>query len=289
MSKNVKNQQTALEQKIIQLPIAGVTSGRQLVSIPFAVDNYAIINSTPATLYIVEGEEYSKPGVYTAVQPFTYISAPFTTELQKITVFWETTTLVQAGENLIQFMFANEEIRLQVGNVAPPSIATNVNVSNFPVTQPLPTGASTEITLAALLAKVIAAPSTAANQATLIAKDFATQTTLAALLAKVIAAPSTEAKQDSLFNLFKGDSFVNFTAANAGTQVKPGAGVLKKVTVNDPGTTMVISLYDATSATNPIAIIKAVSGTLIFDVAFTTGLYAVVSGGAVGNLTISYQ
>ena len=42
---------------------------------------------------------------------------------------------------------------------------------------------------------------TAANQATLISKDFATQTTLAALLAKVIAAPATEAKQDALNNL----------------------------------------------------------------------------------------
>ena len=40
--------------------------------------------------------------------------------------------------------------------------------------------------------------STSANQTTLIAKDFATQTTLAAVLAKLIAAPATEAKQDTL-------------------------------------------------------------------------------------------
>jgi hypothetical protein len=57
---------------------------------------------------------------------------------------------------------------------------------------------ATQTTLAALLAKVIAAPATEAKQDTLIAKDYATQTTLAALLAKVIAAPATEAKQDDI-------------------------------------------------------------------------------------------
>ncbi len=56
---------------------------------------------------------------------------------------------------------------------------------------------ATQTTLAALLAKVIAAPATEAKQDTLIAKDFATQTTLAAVLAKLIAAPATEAKQDT--------------------------------------------------------------------------------------------
>ncbi|HEY8892067.1 MAG TPA: hypothetical protein VIM70_17655 [Clostridium sp.] len=43
--------------------------------------------------------------------------------------------------------------------------------------------------------------STSAKQDTLIAKDFATQATLASLLAKVIATPSTEAKQDSLVTI----------------------------------------------------------------------------------------
>jgi hypothetical protein len=39
---------------------------------------------------------------------------------------------------------------------------------------------------------------------TLNSKDFATQTTLAAVLAKIIAAPATEAKQDSLVTLLNG-------------------------------------------------------------------------------------
>ena len=70
---------------------------------------------------------------------------------------------------------------------------------------------ATQTTLAAILAKIIAAPATEAKQDTIIthidgletlitatnAKDFATQATLAAVLAKIIAAPATEAKQDT--------------------------------------------------------------------------------------------
>lgn len=97
---------------------------------------------------------------------------------------------------------------------------------------PLPAGASTETTSAAILAKLLAAPATEAKQDTIVAalgtidghvdglegKDYATQatlasllakvsgdqatqTTLAALLAKVISAPSTEAKQDAAIAL----------------------------------------------------------------------------------------
>ena len=54
---------------------------------------------------------------------------------------------------------------------------------------------ATDDTLLLILAKLIAAPSTAANQATLIAKDFATQTTLAAVLTKLSADASTATLQ----------------------------------------------------------------------------------------------
>ena len=80
------------------------------------------------------------------------------------------------------------------------------------VSSALPLGASTEATLASILAKLISAPSTEAKQdtmighvdgietalTTLLAKDFATQTTLASILAKIITSPATEAKQDTL-------------------------------------------------------------------------------------------
>lgn len=55
---------------------------------------------------------------------------------------------------------------------------------------PLPTDAATQTTLAAILAKLIAAPSTEAKQDT-------GNTSLASILAKIIAAPATEAKQDT--------------------------------------------------------------------------------------------
>jgi hypothetical protein len=141
-------------------------------------------------------------------------------------------------------------------------VGENVAVTNFPSSYPLPdaqvialtppaaiTGFSTEAkqddmiaelqsiagedfatqtTLADILAKIIAAPSTEAKQDTMItaladilaklilapateakqddgnalltlieAKNFATEVTLAAILAKIIAAPATEAKQDT--------------------------------------------------------------------------------------------
>lgn len=63
---------------------------------------------------------------------------------------------------------------------------------------------ATQTTLAAVLAKIIAAPATEAKQdtgntslATIAAKDFATQTTLAAVLAKIVASPALEATQVS--------------------------------------------------------------------------------------------
>src|SRR5690606_29834061 len=63
---------------------------------------------------------------------------------------------------------------------------------------------ATQTTLAALLAKVIAAPATEAKQDTLIAKDYATQTTLAGILSKLISSPATEAKQDALISAISG-------------------------------------------------------------------------------------
>jgi hypothetical protein len=92
-----------------------------------------------------------------------------------------------------------------LGAGSTPLMASNANP--LPIT--MPAGVSTETTLAAILAKIIAAPATEAKQdtgntslssidgkfTTLNAKDFATQTTLAAILAKIIASPATAANQ----------------------------------------------------------------------------------------------
>lgn len=52
--------------------------------------------------------------------------------------------------------------------------------------------------LADILAKIIAAPATAANQATIIGHVDGIEASLASILAKLIVAPATEAKQDTL-------------------------------------------------------------------------------------------
>jgi hypothetical protein len=57
---------------------------------------------------------------------------------------------------------------------------------------------ATQTTLAAILAKLIAAPATEAKQATLISHVDGVESALASILAKIIADPSTEAKQDTI-------------------------------------------------------------------------------------------
>lgn len=60
-----------------------------------------------------------------------------------------------------------------------------------------PTDLATEATLAAVLAKLIAAPATEAGQASLLGAVDGVEAALASVLAKIIAAPATEAKQDA--------------------------------------------------------------------------------------------
>lgn len=122
----------------------------------------------------------------------------------------------------------------------------------------LPTGAATQTTLAAVLAKIIAAPSTEAKQdaivtalgllgtqttsAAILAKlsaDPATQTTLAAILAKIIAAPATEAKQDTA-NTALGTLATQTTAAAIlakiiaapSTEAKQDSAIVQETAIN---------------------------------------------------------
>jgi hypothetical protein len=103
-----------------------------------------------------------------------------------ITLLYDTTGMADADDLQIQY---DDPAYIQ-----PTSVTT----------LPLPTGAATQTTLAALLAKIIAAPSTEAKQdaanallTTISGLDFATQTTLAAVLAKLTSDPSTATLQGS--------------------------------------------------------------------------------------------
>jgi hypothetical protein len=77
-------------------------------------------------------------------------------------------------------------------------------------------------------------------------------------------------------------------AAGATTTVKSGAGVLFAVIVNNPGTTITLTLYDNTAGSgDKIATIALSAGqNLQYGLNFGTGLTAVLSGTA--DVTIVY-
>lgn len=82
-------------------------------------------------------------------------------------------------------------------------------------------------------------------------------------------------------------TYVNM-AAGATTTIKSGAGVLFAVIVNNPGTTITLTLYDNTAGSgDKIATIALSAGqNLQYGLNFSTGLTAVLSGTA--DVTIVY-
>lgn len=85
----------------------------------------------------------------------------------------------------------------------------------------------------------------------------------------------------------------NIHGANAGTQLKLGPGRLHSLTINTAGNSSAISLYDATSATNPIALVTGLQSTsppveLHYNIDFYTGLYIVTTIAAT-DITISFE
>ena len=93
-----------------------------------------------------------------------------------------------------------------------------------------------------------------------------------------------------------GHSFSNITlAAPTTTVVKSGAGVLHTITVNKTTALGVIQCFDNTAASGTViatitqpAAVLATSISLIYDVAFATGLTCLTSTAA-QDLTVSYR
>lgn len=171
-------------------------------------------------------------------------------------------------------------------------------VDNFP------SGGATETTLAAVLAKILAAPSTEAKQdiiitalAAILAKliaspsteakqdtqvtalgTLATQTTAAAILAKIIAAPATEAKQDSLLAAILPtiSRFRNLAANSTAVAVKASAGELWGYNIiNLQGSDIYIKIYNiAAASVNPasdvpvMTLLLPASGTIFQEPAY---------------------
>jgi hypothetical protein len=154
---------------------------------------------------------------------------------------------------------------------------------------------------------------TEAKQDTLIAKDFATQTTLAAVLAKIIAAPATEAKQDTgnsslatIATLLANNSIYYLANAAAKAEVKASAGTVKKIFgENKTQETRYIQIFNALATnvtlgtTAPTYVIPiAASGFFEFDLNITHSTaisYAVtetetgLTTAALATLNIAYQ
>lgn len=89
----------------------------------------------------------------------------------------------------------------------------------------------------------------------------------------------------------KGYSFTNI-AATGTTVIKQGAGVLHSICVNTPVATGTLQIYDNTAASGTkiglLTSFASVSGCFIYDVAFSTGLTAVVATAA-PDFTISWR
>ncbi len=90
--------------------------------------------------------------------------------------------------------------------------------------------------------------------------------------------------------LAAGNSFRNITTATT-TAVKASAGVLVSITVNTAGAGSTITLYDNTAAsgTKIATLTSAAQTTLIYNVAFSTGLTAVTASGTPADITVSYR
>jgi hypothetical protein len=86
---------------------------------------------------------------------------------------------------------------------------------------------------------------------------------------------------------------VNINTAAASTRIlKRGAGKLRRVIVNSSVNSTIISLYDALSAANPIAIISPPNGATPFaidyDLDFYTGLVLTTTPNS-ANITVVWE
>jgi hypothetical protein len=147
---------------------------------------------------------------------------------------------------------------------------------------PLPTGAATQTTSAAILAKLIASPATEGKQDTIIGHVDGIETALASILAKIIAAPATETKQDTAITAL--NSILASTGAVADAIVAAGAAgsisaKLRRMTqgLEDLKTAIVLG-----AGTNAIGKLAANAGVIIGAVE----LVASTSGGSTMHSTL---
>ena len=116
----------------------------------------------------------------------------------------------------------------------------------------------------------------------------------AAFIAKTPSGAQVQVAADAsnvLQSVNPGAKAKNYSANNAGDQVKTGAGLLQGLTINTGGTTSSATLYDgtSTSGTKLATVATTALGSLTFNIAFTTGLFVVLAGGAAADVTVTYR
>ena len=82
------------------------------------------------------------------------------------------------------------------------------------------------------------------------------------------------------------------TASNTtGYQVKTGAGILRGFSVNTAGLTSTVTFYDGTSTAGAkLGTFSTLAQTSVqLNLAFTTGLFVVLTGGTPADITIAYS
>lgn len=92
-----------------------------------------------------------------------------------------------------------------------------------------------------------------------------------------------------------GYSFLNIAAGQATTTVKSGAGTLHSIILNSAATaTNTTTIYDNTAASGtvigrPAVTTATVPTTLIYDIAFATGLTIITATANGGDMTVIYK
>jgi len=105
--------------------------------------------------------------------------------------------------------------------------------------------------------------------------------------------PNSQAKPASAIPVYNGGgNFHNFSTSTAGYQVKLGAGVAMRVTVNTAGTGTTLALYDGTDNTGAVIATNATTSQVSLGLyaQFSVGLFTVATAGSgAANLTITYH
>jgi len=117
------------------IPLAlpsNVLSGSFQVSIPNSgLTDIAVLNPTQALISYATGKLTTKPGDCISVQPYANQGLPFN-ETQSFTVFWSSSSYVDATNNIVTLLVSNYSLAISGGPNTAGGVASNVSVVGTP-------------------------------------------------------------------------------------------------------------------------------------------------------------